>query len=91
MKTNSAQAINGQIDRDKSVVELTEAMEDAFTFVDELKAFPDKIQPLQVIIRKILEETYGGCTLRVMPWGMLMRAQRLCSISQRIYGPGLFQ
>lgn len=59
----SAQAIKDQLDRDKSVIELMETMEDTYTFVDELKAFPEKIELLKTIIRKILEETYGRCML----------------------------
>ncbi|KZP17876.1 hypothetical protein FIBSPDRAFT_864509 [Athelia psychrophila] len=51
-------AIKDQLDRDKSVIELMETMEDTYTFVDELKAFPEKIELLKTIIRKILEETY---------------------------------
>lgn len=38
-------------------------MEDTYTFVDELKVFPEKIEPLKAIIKKILDETYSMCML----------------------------
>lgn len=62
----SAQAIKDQLDRDKSVIELMEAMEDTYSFVDELKSFPEKIELLKTIIKEILDETYGTCMLHAL-------------------------
>lgn len=42
-------------------------MEDTYTFVDELKAFPEKIKPLEAVIKKILEETYSGYPYSLFP------------------------
>ena len=62
--------MKNQLDRDKKVIELTAAMENAYSFVDEIRAIPDKIKTLDNIIKTILLQTfecsvfiqeYAGC------------------------------
>lgn len=43
-----------------------EAMEDTYSFVDELKSFPEKIELLKTIIKEILDETYGTYMLHAL-------------------------
>jgi len=50
--------VKNQLDRDKKVIELTAAMENAYSFVDEIRAIPDKIKTLDNIIKTILLQTF---------------------------------
>ena len=59
-----------QLDRDQSVIDLMDAMERVYSFVDEIQSIPDKINTLEKIIDLILQQTfdcamfiqeYAGC------------------------------
>jgi len=64
------QIVKDQLDRDQSVVDLMNAMERVYSFVDEIQSVPDKINTLEKIIDSILQQTfdcamfiqeYAGC------------------------------
>ncbi|KAG1879614.1 hypothetical protein C8R48DRAFT_648028 [Suillus tomentosus] len=47
----------GQLDRDKSIGELTDMMEDVYTFVDDIKRFPSRLASQEETIKKIMSQT----------------------------------
>jgi len=51
------QAIKGQLDRDKEITELLATMKDVYSFVEDVKKFPDKIGRLEDIILQVLGQT----------------------------------
>jgi len=53
----SEQAIKGQLDRDKEITELLATMRDVYSFVEDVKKFPDKIDRLEDTILQILRQT----------------------------------
>ena len=53
----SKQAIKGQLDRDKGITELLGTMKDVYSFVEDVKKFPDKIHRLEDTILQILGQT----------------------------------
>ncbi|KAG1813834.1 uncharacterized protein BJ212DRAFT_1482194 [Suillus subaureus] len=46
-----------QLDRDKRIGDLTNMMEDVYTFVDDVKSFPSRLAPQEEIIKKIMFQT----------------------------------
>jgi len=54
---NSVQAVKGQLERDKDVIDLVKAMGDVYTFVDAIQSLPNKLKLLEAIIRNILNQT----------------------------------
>ena len=53
----SEQAIKAQLDRDKEIAELLGTMKDVYSFVEDVKKFPDKIDRLEDTIIGILGQT----------------------------------
>jgi hypothetical protein len=51
------QTVEMQLDRDDRIAELAETVEDVYSFVDTVKAFPEKIAVLEDTIIKILKQT----------------------------------
>ncbi|KIM82264.1 hypothetical protein PILCRDRAFT_474447 [Piloderma croceum F 1598] len=53
------QIVKDQLDRDQSVIDLMDAMERVYSFVDEIQSVPDKINTLEKIIDSILLQTFN--------------------------------
>ena len=51
------QAIQGQLERDQRLVDLVTTMENVYSFVDVVQSIPGKLQLLEDIITKILQQT----------------------------------
>lgn len=52
------QIFKNQLDRDQKIVDLMASMADVYSFVDELKTVPDKINILENVIKSILQHTF---------------------------------
>jgi hypothetical protein len=57
LPTICQQVVKGQFDRDTSLMELMESMQELYLFVDAVKAVPQKIDRLESIILMILRQT----------------------------------
>jgi hypothetical protein len=55
--TTRQQVVKGQLDRDKSLMELMGSMQELYAFVDTVKAVPQKIDRLENVIFMILRQT----------------------------------
>ena len=60
----SVQIIKGQLDRDQAIVDLLNAMELTFAFVDAVEILRGKISLLNDTIKDILKQTFE-CTLYI--------------------------
>ncbi|KAG1871581.1 hypothetical protein F4604DRAFT_1955755 [Suillus subluteus] len=49
--------VRDQLDRDKRIGDLTDIMEDVYTFVDDVKSFPSRLASQEEIIKKIMFQT----------------------------------
>jgi len=50
--------VQGQLDRDQSVVDLVSNMEALYSFVHPIQEFPEKLELLEDIIMDILRQTF---------------------------------
>jgi hypothetical protein len=53
----NAQAIQGQLDRDRKLLALLKTMESVYSFVDAIEALPNKLHLLEDVISQILKQT----------------------------------
>ncbi|KAG2107852.1 hypothetical protein BD769DRAFT_1500468 [Suillus cothurnatus] len=53
----ASQIARNQLDRDKRIGDLTDIMEDVYTFVDDVKNFPSRLVSQEEIIKKIMFQT----------------------------------
>jgi hypothetical protein len=51
------EAIKGQFERDKKLIDLVMTMNEVYSFVDVIRSIPNKLQLLEDIIAKILQQT----------------------------------
>jgi hypothetical protein len=50
--------VKDQLERDGKVIDLMTAMENVYSFVDEIQSIPDKVKSLDKVIKTILQQTF---------------------------------
>ena len=59
--------MKNQLDRDRTVVGLLDSMQNVYSFLDDIQAFPEKIKSLEDVIRAILQQTFE-CALFIQEY-----------------------